>query len=164
MRTERKLTRYQAFPSFSCPLWAQELAGYRVWRYRSSSWERRSSRVACPSQNDSHKKSSNAVQFCDMLPLPPNTACRNCPSSVFLIVAQRKKKVNRNRKRKRNFHALPDLSVASHHILIAGQLPQTHGTSGVELLCGNAHFTAKSELPAVGKPGGGVQIDGGTVH
>ena len=34
----------------------------------------------------------------------------------------------------------------------------------MELLGGNAHFTAQAELPAVGKAGGGVPVHGGGVH
>ena len=59
---------------------------------------------------------------------------------------------------------LADMSVAGDDVLVGGQLLQTHGASGVELLGGDAHLAAQTELAAVGKPGGGVDVDGGAVH
>ena len=56
------------------------------------------------------------------------------------------------------------MAVSGNNILVSGQLPQTHGAPGVELLGGDAHFAAQAELTAIGEPGGGVDIDRGAVH
>ena len=40
------------------------------------------------------------------------------------------------------------MTVAVDDIFIGGQLPQTHGATGVELLGGDAHFAAQAELSA----------------
>ena len=34
----------------------------------------------------------------------------------------------------------------------------------MELLGGDAHFTAQTEFAAIGEPGGGVDVDRGAVH
>ena len=49
-------------------------------------------------------------------------------------------------------------------VFIGGQFPQTHGAPGMELLGGNAHFTAQTELAAVGKPGRGIDVHRRAVH
>ena len=56
------------------------------------------------------------------------------------------------------------MTLAGDDVLIGGQLPQSHGASCMELLGGNAHFAAQAKLAAVGKPGGSVDVDCGTVH
>ena len=56
------------------------------------------------------------------------------------------------------------MSVSVNDVLISGQLLQTHGTTGMELLSGNAHFTAKTEFTAVSETGGGIDINRGAVH
>ena len=56
------------------------------------------------------------------------------------------------------------MAVAMDHIFVGGQFPQTHRATGVELLGRDAHFTAQAEFSAVGEPGGGIDIDGCTVH
>ena len=57
-----------------------------------------------------------------------------------------------------------DLSVAGDDIFIGTELIQSHGAAGVELLGGDAHLTAQTELSAVGEAGGDVDVHGGTVH
>ena len=59
---------------------------------------------------------------------------------------------------------LPNMALACDDVLVGGQLTQSHGTASVELLGGDAHFTAQAELAAVGEPGGGVDVDGGAVY
>ena len=49
-------------------------------------------------------------------------------------------------------------------ILVAAQLGQSHGATGVEFLGGNAHFAPKAEFTAIRKAGGTVHIHGGAVH
>ena len=56
------------------------------------------------------------------------------------------------------------MAVAMDDVFISGQFPQAHGTPGMKLLGGNAHFAAQSEFTAIGKPGGGIDIDGSAVH
>src|SRR5699024_4948479 len=53
---------------------------------------------------------------------------------------------------------------AGDDIFIGAQLLQPHGSPGVELLGGDAHFAAQTELPAVGEPGGGVPVHRRAVH
>ena len=57
-----------------------------------------------------------------------------------------------------------DLAAAVNDVLVAAQLFQPHGATGVELLGGNAHLAPQPELPAIGKAGGAVDVDRRTVH
>ena len=50
------------------------------------------------------------------------------------------------------------------YLLVGAQLRKAHGAPGVELLGGDAHLAAQSELAPVGEAGGGVPIDRGGVH
>ena len=59
---------------------------------------------------------------------------------------------------------LPHLTAAVDDELGAGQLAQTHGAAGVELLGSDADLRALAELAAVGEAGGGVDIDRRRVH
>ena len=57
-----------------------------------------------------------------------------------------------------------DLAAAVDDVLVATQLFQPHGATGMELLGGNAHLAPQPELPAIGKAGGAVDVDCRTVH
>ena len=57
-----------------------------------------------------------------------------------------------------------DLTVTVDYILGTGQLFQTHRAAGVHLLGGNADLGTQTELTAVGKAGGGIDIYCRTVH
>ena len=56
-----------------------------------------------------------------------------------------------------------DLTVAEDQILGCGQLPQSHGAAGVQLLGADADLGTEAELLAVGEPGGHVHHDRGGV-
>ena len=49
----------------------------------------------------------------------------------------------------------PHLPISMDDVLIAAQLLQPHRAAGMELLGGDAHLTAQTELAAVGEAGGG---------
>src|SRR4051812_30680646 len=57
-----------------------------------------------------------------------------------------------------------DVAVAGNDVLRRGELPQPHGTAGVQLLRADADLGAEPELLAVGEPGGCIHHDGGSVH
>ena len=60
--------------------------------------------------------------------------------------------------------AMADMSVSVDDVFVGGQLLQAHGSPGVELLCGNAHFAPQSEFAPVGEPGGRIDIHRRAVH
>src|SRR5690349_3979352 len=57
-----------------------------------------------------------------------------------------------------------DLAFALDDPLRGGELGQAHGAAGVELLRGDAHLGTQAQLPAVGKPCGGVDDHGSGVN
>ena len=54
------------------------------------------------------------------------------------------------------------MSVSVDDVFIGGQLLQSHGSPGVELLGGDTHFAAQAEFAAVGEASGDVDINGGS--
>ena len=62
------------------------------------------------------------------------------------------------------FFKLSYLSIAFYDVFIAAKLHQSHRTSGMKLLGGNAHLTAKTELSAVGETGSDIHIYRSTIH
>ena len=51
-----------------------------------------------------------------------------------------------------------DLSVTADHVFISRQFFQSHGTSGVQFLCGDAHLAAQAKFAPVGETGGGIDV------
>ena len=62
------------------------------------------------------------------------------------------------------FLTLPDLTVAADNVFIGVEFLKPHRAAGMELLCGDAHFTAEAEFTAVGKAGGAVDVDSRGIH
>ena len=56
------------------------------------------------------------------------------------------------------------MTVTADDVFVGAKFPQSHRTSCVEFLGGDAHFASQSKLTTVGKSGGSVDIHGGTVH
>src|SRR5258708_36572112 len=57
-------------------------------------------------------------------------------------------------------YLFPHLTAPGHDILVTGQLLQTAGPAGVELVGTDADLRSKAELVAVVKPRAGVDHDG----
>ena len=51
-----------------------------------------------------------------------------------------------------------DLPFPVDEVFRAGQLPETHGATGVELLSADADLRPKAELKAIGEAGGGIHV------
>ena len=59
---------------------------------------------------------------------------------------------------------LSNVSVSFYYIFIGRKLAQTHRSSCVKFLCGNAHFAAEAKLAAVCKTCRSIYVNGGTVY
>ena len=53
----------------------------------------------------------------------------------------------------------PNLAIPVDNILIACQGKESHGASGMQLLCADADLRTEAELEAVRETGGGIHID-----
>lgn len=58
---------------------------------------------------------------------------------------------------------MTDLTVTGDLVLNCCQLIEPHRSAGVQLLRADADLGAEAEDPAIGKPGGGVDVDAGGI-